>query len=217
LIVGGTQGSDHIIISPSGAGTRVQILGGDTPLDQTFQGGISRIEVYTQGGNNHVEIDSAVSIPAFVFAGDGNDHLQGGGGSAVLVGAGGNDSITGGASASILIGSSGNDHLVGASGSDLLIGGSSVFDANIAALKALLAEWTRTDANYNQKVADITGGTTGGLNGSYFLNTATVFDDGSPDNLDGAGGGLNLYFARLAGTNKDHLGHLNTGEVVINI
>ena len=217
LIVGGSQAADHIVISQSEAGIRVQILKGAVRLDQTFNAGISRIEIYAQGGNDKIEISNAVTIPAFVFAGDGNDTLQGGGGPAVLVGGQGNDRITGGIAPSILIGGSGSDRLAGGSGNDILIGGVTQFDANIAALKSILAEWTRTDASYNQKVADLTGGSTGGLNGSYFLNTATVFDDGSTDSLLGASGGLNLYFARLAGANKDHLGHLNPGEIVINI
>jgi phospholipase C len=217
LIVGGTEGNDHISITQDGSNLRVQIDGDHTHFDRYFSGPISRIEVYTQGGNDHVEIADAVTVPAFLFGGAGNDHFKAGGGVSVLVGGAGNDELVGSLAASILIGGAGNDHLVGRSGNDLFIGGRTAFDANLAALKALSAEWARTDIAYGDKVAQLTGTETGGKNGAYFLNTATVFDDNSPDDLASASGGLNLYFARLAGQKKDHIKNVNPGEMVINI
>src|SRR5262249_31006772 len=59
LIVEGTEGSDHISVGPATGGLRVQI--NTTAFDQSFLADISRIEVYTQGGNDHVEIASTVT------------------------------------------------------------------------------------------------------------------------------------------------------------
>jgi hypothetical protein len=81
----------------------------------------------------------------------------------------------------------------------------------------LLAEWDRTNETYNQKVAHITGGASGGLNGLYVLNTTTVFDTDGSSQLDGATGGMNLYFADLIGPSKDRIKLLQPGEIVIEI
>ena len=77
----------------------------------------------------------------------------------------------------ILIGGSGANTLTAGSGDDIMIAGSTSYDNNITALLALSAEWGRTDANYATRVAHLQGTLSGGLNGSYFLNTSTVFDD----------------------------------------
>jgi hypothetical protein len=215
LIVQGTEGSDHIQITPDNGQLRVQIDGPGVHYDQEFALPISRLEVYGQGGNDHIEIDPAVTAAAFVFAGDGNDHVEAGGGPTVLVGGGGNDELVGGSGPTILIGGKGHDHLEAGTGSTILIGGSTDFDANLAALKVLLAEWSRTDLTYQQKVDHLTGAASGGLNGSFLLTTATVHH-GAGDELEG-GAGLDLFFADLVGPHKDELEDVTAGEDVIAI
>jgi hypothetical protein len=67
------------------------------------------------------------------------------------------------------------------------------------------------------------GTLSGGLNGSYFLNTSTVFDDpaGVVDWLVGdagwGGSGLDWFFADTKGTNQDIIRGLTTGDVVTSI
>jgi phospholipase C len=217
LIVGGTEDSDQITISQNSGELRVQIDSSQTHFDRYFQGTISRLEVYPQGGNDNVEVAADVTIPAFLFGGAGNHHFQGGGGISVLVGGQGDNELIGGAAASILIGGTGHNLLVGGSGNDILIGGSTTFDANLAALKGLLTEWTRTDATYSQRVAHITGGAAGGKNGDYVLDTTTVWHNDNSNTLISASGGLNLYFARLFGSERDTIEGLHRGEIVIEI
>ncbi len=65
--------------------------------------------------------------------------------------------------------------------------GTTLYDANVAALSALLAEWDRRDVNRATRLAHLMG-PTGGLNGSYFLNTNTVQDDTARDILFGGEG-----------------------------
>jgi tRNA A-37 threonylcarbamoyl transferase component Bud32 len=217
LIVGGTEGSDQISITPAGTALRVQIDGPGVQFDQSFDQSrqpVSRIEVYAQGGNDHISVDPGVTVPAFLFGGDGNNHISAGGGPSVLVGGAGNDQLTGGSANNILIGGQGIDKVEGGSAGDILIGGTTDFDANLEALEALLAEWDRTDGTtYQQKVDHLSGATTGGNNGPYFLTTSIVHDDGNPDNLV-SGGGFNWYFARLTGPGKDKIKGLKTGEIV---
>src|SRR5262249_51188280 len=214
LIVQGTVGGDHIRISqdPSGR-VRAELDGPGAHVDQLFSD-ISRIEVYGLGGDDHVPIDNDGTVPALVFGGEGDDVLQAGGGSAVLVGGAGQDQISGGLAANILIGGQEADTLKAGSAGDILIAGFTNFDANQAALKAIQAEWTRTDASYAQRIADLSAG--GGNNGAYVLNNATVHDDGSRDSLIG-GAALDWFFAHLFNPHKDDLSGIDLGETITNI
>jgi phospholipase C len=202
LIVQGTEGSDRIHISADGTAIRVRIDGDDVDYDHSFSQPISRLEVYTQGGNDHVTVDPAVTVPAFLFAGDGHDVLKAGGGPRVLVGGDDGDVLKGGAGPAILIGGKGKNKLVAGSGDTILIGGTTTWDANLAALKGLEAEWSRTDATFAQRMAHLNGGATGGLNGPYLLNSSTVSHDDSRNRLIG-GSGHDWFFAHLARRHGD--------------
>jgi Ca2+-binding RTX toxin-like protein len=153
-------------------------------------------------------VAGAISLPAWLYGGDGNDRLKGGSGSNVLVGGAGDDLLVGGNNRDILIGGLGADRIVGNAEDDLLVSGATAFDGNESALAAVLAEWTSA-GSYAARVANIMG--TGGgasfdarLNGNTFLRvtsdpaTTTVFDDGAADVLTGSSG-QDWFFANLAG------------------
>src|SRR5262245_22839597 len=217
LIVMGTDRSDDISIDFEASGIRVRMTSDRTSVDRTFNSPVTRIEVYAQGGDDHVRIAEDVSTPALVFGGDGYDELQAGAGASVLVGGRGGDELKGGRTApAILIGGRQRDNLHGRTGSDLFISGSTTLDANLTALRMVLAEWSRTDVSYATKVGHVTGLIAGGLNAPYFLDARTVIDDGRPDDLEGAPGGSNLYFARLSGPRHDRIRGLSVGEIVLN-
>jgi hypothetical protein len=218
LIVGGTEKSDHIQITQDDSthSIRVTIDSANVHFDQTFDGTtISRIEVYGQGGNDHIDVASNVVVPAFIFGGAGNDHIKAGGGPSVVVGGAGNDHLDGGTGFSILIGGSGKDQLSASPAGSVLIGGFTAFDANIKALESLLNEWSRTDETLAQKANNLLGTGTTGLNGTYLLNTSTVFSDG-PDVLDG-NSSLSLFFARLSRPKKDKLKNVGTGSIIVGL
>jgi hypothetical protein len=82
-------------------------------------------------------------------------------------------------------------------------------------LLALLAEWTRTDATYDEKVSHLTGGAGGGKNAPYLLDGTTLIDDNRTDDLRGGAGGLNLYVAQLVPPGRDRIRGLDSGEIVI--
>jgi acid phosphatase len=219
LIVMGTAGADTITIgnagSGSGGGTHVRISGHDTWVDETFPNPLNRIEIYSQGGGDHIEIAADVTIPAIVFGGSGGNHVHAGGGAAILVGGADHDRLEGGQAPAILIGGDGRDDLEGESGRDIMVASRTTLDANLTALRAILAEWSRTDIGYADRVAHVTGSAPGGLNAPYLLNAASVIDDDRADDLDVASGGSNLYFARLAGPRRDVINGLSAGEIVI--
>ena len=76
---------------------------------------------------------------------------------------------------------------------DILIAGATAHDNNLNALTFLAAEWTRTDLNYANRIANINGsGAGGGKNERFYLrpgdaDNKTVFDDGVVDVLSGQG------------------------------
>ncbi len=97
-----------------------------------------------------------------LIGGSGNDALTGRSTVAtILVGGFGNDTHLGGSGRDILIGGFGSDTLNAGSGDDLLIAGSTIHDADQAALFAIFAEWTNTTRNFATRVNNILGVGTG--------------------------------------------------------
>src|SRR5262249_36229421 len=143
-----------------------------------------------------------VTRTIWMYGGDGNDRLKAGNGSCVMLGGAGNDLLVGGDGRDLMIGGEGADRMGGNAADDILIAGSTAFDADATALAAILAEWTST-RDYATRRANITGPTTTGVNGTYFLRSGgsspTVFDDGAEDVLTGSLG-QDWFFANLAGT-----------------
>jgi uncharacterized delta-60 repeat protein len=220
LVVGGTTGADTIVIKPADtAGDLAVVINGATVGTYKPTG---QIVVYAQAGNDAVHLQTAkfgkttvaVSVPALLFGGDGNDTLDASGSTAnnILLGGAGNDTLTAGSGRDILISGPGADVLHAGGGGDILIGGTTDWDANLTALAALRAEWGRTDLAYQDRINHLDGTVAGGLNGSYLLNAQTAHDDGAKDQLDG-GGGIDWFFAGAS----DGLGGRKRGEVVTTI
>jgi len=206
LYVGGTTGNDTIAITPvSGGGVKVGM--NFVNYGSFFPTG--HVVVYGQSGNDIIKTAAQsiggmltyVNVPLLIFAGNGNDILNVTGSNVgnVLVGGSGSDRLLGGRGRDILIGGSGPSTLQAGSGGDILIGGTTSFDNNAAALAAVLAEWSRTDADYATRIAHLRGTMTGGLNHNsdstifYYLNTSTVQNDGMVNNLFG-GPGQDWFF-----------------------
>jgi VCBS repeat-containing protein len=221
LVVGGTTSGDtiNLKVADQSGGVKVTINGA---LQGTFNP-TGRILVYAQAGIDNVKFETTkftgqtwhVQDDAVVQGGDGNDTLDARGSSAnnVLVGGAGNDTIWGGLGRDLLLGGTGVDTLRAGQGEDLLVGNSTVHDNNLTALLALMAEWGRTDADYAERAAHLSG-TPGGLNGGAFLNSSTVTDDAAIDQLYGESG-LDLFFVTDVGTNKDRVNDLAGGELKV--
>jgi hypothetical protein len=91
-----------------------------------------------------------------------------------------------------LIGGEGVDRLAGAGDDDILIAGSTPYEDDPVALRALMAEWTRRDLAYADRVNHLQNG--GGRNGQVRLDSGAVADDGKRDQLT-SGPGLDWFFA----------------------
>ena len=110
-----------------------------------------------------------------IASGSGND---------VLIGGSGKDTLTDtGTGHNILIGGAGVDTLTG-NGNDILISGTTNYDsntsANIAALDAVLAEWSSSDS-YAIRISKIISGV--GPGGSDALNSSTCQSDGKANTV----------------------------------
>jgi len=133
------------------------------------------------------------TVDAIIYGGTaGNSTLTAtGSGNNILIGNGAGDKLTdNSAGPGILIGSgAGGDSLTAnANGNDILVSGTTTYNsntsANIAALDAILAEWTSADS-YGLKINKITGVTPGV---AYQFNASTVNPDLSANTVkDGSG------------------------------
>ncbi len=191
LFIYGTDNGDQILAARNGTGATV-LLNQQSKGTFNFDG---HIYVYGLKGNDLINIDPTIAISAYVFAGDGNDQVQGGGASDVLLGEAGNDSLYGNGGRDILIGGTGADNMNGGLEDDILVTGSTAFDSNIPALCDLQAEWTRTDLLYADRANNIRNG--GGLNGATALSASNVTEDTSSDTAYGSGG-QDLFFGRAS-------------------
>jgi Ca2+-binding RTX toxin-like protein len=131
-----------------------------------------------------------------------NDVLRGNSRDNVLVGGTGNDSLQGGAGRDLLAGGTGIDSLTGEAGEDVLVAGAlSYFNEstrvlNRLAIDAVMAEWSRADADYATRINNLRNG--GGMSGAFRLNSTTVLTDGSA--IDTLSGGFDLdWFWSFAG------------------
>jgi hypothetical protein len=224
LVIEGTAGNDVITISPANSsGTTVTLT-----INGTVQPGgpfapTGDILVYGQGGNDTIqEVAKAiggrtvlVAVPAVLVAGSGNTTLSAAGSSAnnVLVGGGGKDSLTGGAGRDVLIGGTGPSSLRAGAGGDILIAGRTAYDTNAAALLAILAEWGRTDRVYADRVRDLFGAGSGGLNGASVLAPQAITPAGGTDQLFG-GMGLDWFWIAANSVAADQVNNPGAGDVV---
>ena len=114
LRVTGTGGDDSIAVSPAGAGVEVfdQVVGASS----VFAGPYRSVRVDAGDGNDHVDVSGAVSTPAALHGGAGDDVLSGGAGA---------DRLYGGDGADVLSGGDGDDVLVtlGGGAADVASGG----------------------------------------------------------------------------------------------
>jgi hypothetical protein len=124
---------------------------------------------------------------AIVYGGTaGKDVLTASGsGDDILIGNGLGDKLTdSGTGMNILIGGGpGGDTLTGG-GNDILVSGTTKYDgnttANIAALDAILAEWTSSDS-YSTRIGKIFAGV--GPGGADALNSSTITQDANANTL----------------------------------
>jgi Ca2+-binding RTX toxin-like protein len=157
LYIMGTSEDDRASVNQSGNGkikVHADFLSGKDKFRTFSLSEIDTLIAYLCGGDDHLTIAGNVAIPSIIHAGEGDDHINAGGGPGVLLGGLGDDMLVGGNGRNILIGGTGADRLVGGKNDDVLIGGSTTDDANDEALMALMAKWTSAD-DYDDRVSAI--------------------------------------------------------------
>lgn len=132
LVLTGTGADDALSISyDASSETLIINLNGEVTRHNTA--GLTGLRILTGDGDDLIEIDAGVTLPAEVHAGRGNDYVVGGSGddrlfgeddNDTLVGGNGRDMLRGGAGHDLLNGTAGNDSLWGHVGNDTLFGGS---------------------------------------------------------------------------------------------
>jgi PKD domain-containing protein/hemolysin type calcium-binding protein len=208
LIVGGTTGSDIILVTRSWFLGEVWVLLNGQPMLVVDQ--IDRVVAYGQAGNDLMAVTSTITVPVEMYGGDGDDLIKGGRGDDILVGGNGDDLLHGQGGRDLLIGGNGRDRVLGKAEDDILVGGTTEFDDDRDALGAIMAEWTRTDRDYGQRVDSLMNG--GGLNGDVLLTHGTVFSDGERDLLAGQSG-TDWYW--YSSDDNDRVVTLDHDEIVV--
>jgi RHS repeat-associated protein len=208
LFAGGTSGNDSIQLSPGASAGTIEVF-----IEGVSQGTFSptcRLVVYGMAGDDDIQVDGGVSLPAWFYGDGGNDRLKGGAGHDVLLGGFGDDLLIGGSGRDLMIGGRGADRLIGNNGDDMLIAAFTDYDAIDSALMAIVAEWTSA-RDYDTRVRNLSDGSGSAdrLNGDVFLNAETVHDDDSADLLTGAAG-RDWFFANSL---QDAITDLGAGEV----
>lgn len=193
LQIAGSNGRDVIQIKKSNSAPgalKVTIHELDNYTQTTEDGitGIDTVIVDGRAGDDLIKVFNNIggNVNAYLYGGDGNDALRGGDGDDFISGGNGIDLIAGGDGRDFLVGGLGSDLVMGNNNDDILVGGVYSQERNLDAIRAIQAEWTRTDVNYAGRIANLTNGT--GLNGGYVLNETNVFDDNAFDILLGLQG-----------------------------
>lgn len=220
LYVHGTAGADQIILSPANKNGAVKVV--VNGVNRGVFRPTGHIYVYGKDGNDVIRMESRmingvlvrVAVPTVVDAGLGHDLVHMGGSKAnnVLMGGAGRDDITGGVGRDLILGGQGADVLRGGRGDDLLFGNRTTFDANQAALIALMAEWGRTDASYQERLDHLLGFVPNGRNGSFVLEPAAILDDAAVDTLQGDD--HRDWFLRLKSIARDKVLDAVAGEAI---
>lgn len=193
LVVGGTTGADSIVVNPGGGKNNIKvIINGASYVVSPPTG---RVIVFGQAGDDDIQVAGGIGLSTLLYGDAGDDRIKGGNATNIMVGGEGGDALTGGNARDVLIGGSGADQLDGGPGDDLMVAGLTAYDADDAALIAVLAEWT-SGRDFATRISNISGTGNGPrLNGNVFLRAddvdpmkVSVFDDLSADKLIGSSG-----------------------------
>ena len=123
-------------------------------------------------------VGGVVNVQSVIGSAVGDNCLIGGAAGGVLVAHGAGNTVIGGGGPSVLIGGYGKNLIEAGGSDDLIIAGSTIYDYNVTALTAILAEW-QSPLSYAGRIYQLKYG--GGLNGAYVLDlNYTVFVPSTP-------------------------------------
>ncbi|MDW8221981.1 MAG: cadherin-like domain-containing protein [Gemmatales bacterium] len=212
LYVLGTTNGDQIFVAAAGT-TQFQVVRNGSRVGVFNRSAFRRVIVNGLSGNDRIEIERTLNLPAILMGGAGDDVLLGGPGADVIVGEAGNDALYGRGGRDLLIGGAGADQIYGhepgqpqvGSDQDILIGDSTVYDDDLSALALLIDRWAGA-GTYQQRVNALLNG----IGGAPVLNTSRIIFDNTRDTL--FGGHDTDWFFNL--NNRDALNDRVTTERV---
>lgn len=198
FVVGGTSGNDTILVQQVRGGIRVLVNG---VVVGGVQSGLKTVEVLGGDGNDNIVMAGNLTITGilrggagndrlvgargsdFLFGDEGDDLLFGGAGSDFLSGGDGNDVLNGGADHDVLFGGDGSDTLIGGSHYNLLIAGTTDFDFDFKAQKAILHAWA-AGGTFEHRMSRLNFMSKGGLK---LVENSSVRRDGDVDRVVSTG------------------------------
>ncbi len=152
-------------------------------LDNIIRGLGGNDVIFGYGGNDLLD------------GGDGNDTIIAGTRNSILLGGAGEDLMVAGPGRNLLIGGAGRDILIGdhpgrgrgrSQGGSILVAGATKYDANDAALHAIMSEWASQRSRFVRARNLLDGrGSRHRLNGSVFLNAKAIRSDHTVNTLVG--------------------------------
>jgi hypothetical protein len=176
-----------------GAATNTFIFSDQAGISGNLDGGGSGTLDYSAYSSSVVvDLQTATATGVGGSIADMQNVTGGTGGSAgtynILVGNGGNALTGGNGRRNLLIAGLSASTLQGGDDDDILIGGTTAYDQDVAALRAIMDYWSGTLDDYATRVSNLMAG-----NGVPQLGPTTVTSNGGGNALIG-GPGLNLYY-----------------------
>jgi subtilisin family serine protease len=115
----GAPTADTILVRLDPSNTAfIQVLTNSVQTHRVLASGVSSIDINGLGGNDNITVESAVTAPATIYGGNGNDFIAGGNGNDFIGGEAGDDTIYGQGGADIIYGGDGADFIDGQAGND---------------------------------------------------------------------------------------------------
>jgi Ca2+-binding RTX toxin-like protein len=132
LTIEGTADADTISVTLNAKGTNAKVDLNGASLGKFALTELTGIAISGGAGADMLSVDSAITLPATINGGGGDDSITGGGGDNVLVGGGGSDTLVGGGGTNLLIADKLLTYMNGGTGTDSLVGGSGFNIADFA-------------------------------------------------------------------------------------
>jgi Ca2+-binding RTX toxin-like protein len=108
LTLTGTAGDDRFVVGRSAGAAELTVTENGTTHTVPISAP-TRVVMRGRGGNDRLEVAAAVTLPATLDGGSGNDTLLGGGGNDTLLGGDGNDKLDGRGGSDLFRGGAGTD------------------------------------------------------------------------------------------------------------
>lgn len=140
LTILGSAGADSIHLTQSGGNLLLTTTGQAFALSQ-----VQQIAIDSGDGDDTIALDASVTLPAWIYAGSGNDSVRGGSGANNIYGASGNDTLIGGPSNDEIYGGAGTDNVTGGGGTDVATDASPFLSANIDSFAQRVVDLTNAE------------------------------------------------------------------------